>query len=286
KERQFFIPVVILRIRFVVSLLMGGSCCNIVDQEVVRRFNLKTMPHQQPYTLNWLNSSNPIQVKEQATIQFAIGAYKDEVTCDVLTMTTCHLLLGRPWQFDRGVIHEGVSNEYSFHMAGKRITLHPMSPHEIMADYVARERRKKEGSAAKKMAIGTTGAASNQMLLAKAKEVSYAIRGSQVCFLLIPTSNLLSLNELSDLPKPIIALLQEFKDLFQEEVPSGLPPLRGIEHQIDFIPGSTLPNRAAYRTNPEETKELQRQVEELLQKGYVRESLSPCVVPVILVPKK
>jgi hypothetical protein len=47
-----------------------------------------------------------------------------------------------------------------------------------------------------------------------------------------------------------------------------------------------LPNRAAYRTNPEETKEIQRQVQELLDNGYARESLSPCVVLVILVPKK
>jgi hypothetical protein len=62
--------------------------------------------------------------------------------------------------------------------------------------------------------------------------------------------------------------------------------LRGIEHQIDLIPGVTLPNRVAYRTNSEETKEIQRQVQELLDHGYVRESLSPCIVPVILVPKK
>ena len=41
-----------------------------------------------------------------------------------------------------------------------------------------------------------------------------------------------------------------------------------------------------YRTNPEETKEIQRQVQELLDNGYVHESLSPCVIPVILVPKK
>jgi hypothetical protein len=62
--------------------------------------------------------------------------------------------------------------------------------------------------------------------------------------------------------------------------------LRGIEHQIDLILGSSLPNRAAYWTNPEETKEIQRQVQELLDNGYVCESLSPCDVPVILVPKK
>jgi hypothetical protein len=80
--------------------------------------------------------------------------------------------------------------------------------------------------------------------------------------------------------------LQEFKDVFPAEIPPGLPPLRGIEHQIDLIPSASLPNRAAYRTNPEETKEIQRQVQELLDNGYIRESLSPCAIPVMLVPKK
>ncbi|KAJ8749438.1 hypothetical protein K2173_025482 [Erythroxylum novogranatense] len=78
----------------------------------------------------------------------------------------------------------------------------------------------------------------------------------------------------------------EYTDVFPEEMPNGLPPLRGIEHQIDFIPGAQIPNRPAYRSNPEETKELQRQVDELLEKGHMRESFSPCVVPVLLVPKK
>ena len=64
------------------------------------------------------------------------------------------------------------------------------------------------------------------------------------------------------------------------------PPIRGIEHQIDFVPGAAIPNRPAYRSNPEETKELQRQVEDLMNRGYVRESMSLCAVPVLLVPKK
>jgi hypothetical protein len=88
------------------------------------------------------------------------------------------------------------------------------------------------------------------------------------------------------LPCEVVALLQEFDDIFPKEVPYGLPPLRGIEHQIDFIPGASLPNRPAYRSSPEEAKEIQRQVDEFLQKGFVKESLSPCSVPVILVPKK
>jgi len=83
-----------------------------------------------------------------------------------------------------------------------------------------------------------------------------------------------------------MSILQEFDDVFPQELPPGLPPLRGIEHRIDLIPGAPLPNRAAYRTNPEETKEIERQIRDLLDKGYVRESLSPCAVPVILVPKQ
>ena len=89
-----------------------------------------------------------------------------------------------------------------------------------------------------------------------------------------------------ELPSSMISLLKEFGDVFPNEIPSGLPPIRGIEHQIDFVPGAAIPNRPAYRSNPEETKELQKQVSDLLDKGYIRESLSPCAVPVLLVPKK
>ncbi|XP_057760532.1 uncharacterized protein LOC130980905 [Arachis stenosperma] len=78
----------------------------------------------------------------------------------------------------------------------------------------------------------------------------------------------------------------EFVDVFLEEMPPGLASLRGIDHQIDFVPGSSIPNRPAYRTNLEKTKELQWQVEDLLAKGFVRESMSPCTVPVLLVSKK
>jgi hypothetical protein len=62
--------------------------------------------------------------------------------------------------------------------------------------------------------------------------------------------------------------------------------IRDIEHQIDFVPRASIPNRLAYRSNPEETKELQRQVGELMSKGYIQESMSPCAIPVLLVPKK
>ena len=87
-------------------------------------------------------------------------------------------------------------------------------------------------------------------------------------------------------PASVEFLLQEYKDVFPKGVPNGLPPLRGIEHHIDLILRASLPNQPAYRHNPQEIKEIQRQVEELMSKGWVQESMSLCIVPVHLVPKK
>ena len=122
---------------------------------------------------------------------------------------------------------------------------------------------------------------------AKESEVRKAFMANQPMIFMVFKESYPSNNETNQSPVSlVVSLLQEFEDVFLEEVPSGLPPIRGIEHQIDFIPGAVIPNRPTYRSNLEETKELQRQVEELTSKGYVREIMSPCAVPVLLVPKK
>ena len=81
-------------------------------------------------------------------------------------------------------------------------------------------------------------------------------------------------------------MLHVFENVFSKEVPHSLPRLRGIGHQIDLIPGALLPNRPTYMSYTQETKEIQKQVEDLMQKGWIQESLSSCVVPIILVLKK
>jgi hypothetical protein len=70
------------------------------------------------------------------------------------------------------------------------------------------------------------------------------------------------------------------------ELPHSFPPMRSVSHHIDLIPRASFSNKATYRLTPQENEEIKRQVQELLDKGLVRESLSPCVVPTILSPKE
>ena len=65
---------------------------------------------------------------------FSIGIYKDEVLCDVVPMEANHLLLEKPWQFHRRVIHDGYKNRYSFMKDGKKVTLIPLTPRQIYED--------------------------------------------------------------------------------------------------------------------------------------------------------
>jgi len=74
------------------------------------------------------------------------------------------------------------------------------------------------------------------------------------------------------------SLLEQFSHVFPEDIPHGLPPKRTIKHHIDLIPGAILLNKPAYRMNPKETMEIQRQVKELLAKGLGGKVLAhvPC----------
>ena len=83
-----------------------------------------------------------------------------------------------------------------------------------------------------------------------------------------------------------LEFLQDFTAVFPTESPDTLPLDRSIQHFIDFVPGSTLLNLPHYRFNPTQSAELQRQGEDLLHRGLIRESQSPCAIPALLAPKK
>jgi hypothetical protein len=81
-------------------------------------------------------------------------------------------------------------------------------------------------------------------------------------------------------------LLDNFADIVVDELPRSLPPIKSINYHIDIIPGASFSNKETYRLTPQENEEVKRQVQDLMDKGLVRERLSPCIVPTVLIPKK
>ncbi|XP_065017690.1 transposon Tf2-1 polyprotein [Musa acuminata AAA Group] len=241
-------------------IIDSGSFENVVSLEMVQKLKLDTIPHPHPYQLCWLQKGNDIKVTKRCLVSFSIGKYyKDKVWCDVAPMDACHLLLGRPWHYDRRVLYDGYKHTYSFKVNEKKIILAPLQPSEISAP-------KKEVSA-----------------FISYRECRYELdKGGHVLALMVVEEN----EQHKETPKIMQPILEEFQDVIPEEIPHGLPPLRDIQHHIDLIPGAVLPNKAAYRMSPKEHEELQRQVDELVKKGLIRESMSPCAVPALLVPKK
>ena len=79
--------------------------------------------------------------------------------------------------------------------------------------------------------------------------------------------------------------MREYLDVFPEELP-GLPPQREIDFEIELLASSQPVSKTPYRMAPAELKELKNQLEELLQKGFIRPISSPWGAPVLFVKKK
>ena len=283
--------------RSIKVIIDGGSCHNLASTELCTKMNLPCKKHPHPYHVQWLSDEGSVKIHQVVSVPIKIGAYEDTIECDVVPMSVCHLLLGRPWQYDKRAIHDGHANTYSFMWNNKSYLLRPMTPSQVIADNAKtlaraqqvhceksgeRESHQKESERHKPNMRDTF---TSTLLATKREMRELSANPSMTHYVLICKGIACDTNDMTHIPLPLLSLLKEYQDVFPEELPPGLPPLRGIEHRIDLIPGAPLPNRAAYRTNPEETKEIERQIQELLTKGLIRESLSPCAVPVILVPK-
>nr|GEX41502.1 hypothetical protein [Tanacetum cinerariifolium] len=180
----------------------------------------------------------------------------DGGSCESMVSTTMVEKLGRPWLYNHRVKHDGYRNTYTVKKDGVSITLAPLNPKDALPDRV---------------------------LISKTDFVGLVkVSPPSVVFgLLMIEENPVT----TAAPLSMVPLLNEFKDMFPKEISVGLPMIREIQHCIDFLPGASIPNKPAYRMNPKEFAELHRRVTELLEKGLIRESMSPCAVPALLVPK-
>jgi len=156
-------------------------------------------------------------------------------------MDVAHILFGRPCQFDNNVFHHDTTNTLHFRHNGRKLTFFPLTPTQVACDQ----------STLKSVFVPSTRPSPSSL----SSTLVPVINHSPV--LLLHCKDVSSAPALSSLHQDGQLLLDEFSNIFPSDVTQGLLPLRGIEHQIDLIPGATFPNRPAYRANPIETKEIE-----------------------------
>ena len=89
-----------------------------------------------------------------------------------------------------------------------------------------------------------------------------------------------------NVPQPLRALVEEYKDVFPLDLPHHLPPERDVGHSIPLMEGSKPVFRPIYRLSPAERQEVEKQVADLLERGWINASKSPYGSPILFVQKK
>lgn len=121
-------------------IIDSESCVNVCSATLVRKLKLSTVKLAKPYRLQWLNGGGEVKATKQVVVPFSTGKYVDEVQCDAVPMQATHILLGRPWQYDRKAVHDGVRNRYTVVRDGKTITLVPLTPKQVHDDQIKLKR--------------------------------------------------------------------------------------------------------------------------------------------------
>jgi hypothetical protein len=107
------------------SSLTAGALIISLQLRWWKSWSWRTTKHPSPYKVSWLQKGHRVSVTKQCLVKFKIGNYHDEILCDVIPMDVCHILLGRPWQYDRNVVHDGRMNTYTLEKDGR---LHKLLP--------------------------------------------------------------------------------------------------------------------------------------------------------------
>jgi len=182
-------------------IIDGESCSNVASIILIEKLGIPTIPHPKPYSLKWLNDGGSIKVTKQALISFSIGKkYRDNVLCDVVPVSTYHILLGQPRQFERHIMHDGFKNTYYLLIEKETIVqnlLPPNQDHKIKPTVGSEKKR--------------------DLLMLSEKQVERALsKGKQVLASIMLESN--KSEEVTPLHPMIRPLISQYQDVFPQDL--------------------------------------------------------------------
>eukprot|EP00253_Pinus_taeda_P024887 PITA_24887 len=244
-------------IQFIVD---SESQKNLILEEVVKRFGLLTTAHPQPYTIGWLHQGRNLHVSQQCRLPYNIKPFTDEVLCDIAPLEVCDVLLGQPYVWKRHAVHESRPRAVIITLGNKLFRIPEVAPPATLSLITTNQCSK---------IISKTRKFVFLMIHPQGKKKTLATVSKRG-----PSARQLQMDK----------IVEEYKDIFTSL--AGVPLHCQVTHSINLTVGAPLPNGPIYRCSVLENDEIKRQIQELLQKGHICPSSSPCGSPIMLVPKK
>lgn len=230
-------------------LIDPGATENFLSRSVAMKLGLMLMKDVSE-EVELPNGQTEVIETLPRSVELSIGRYKESIEWRVIRLARYDVILGMPWM-----------EQYNPKVDWRRKVI-TSSGWKIYGDRIRSQNRN--------LPLFVMGTAS--------------ISRDDVCFLGL-------IRDIGSTDKPYIPeslndIFMEYKDVFPDDLPAGLPPKRRVDHKIEVIPGSTSTCKAPYRLVPNELEECKAQVEEMLSKGFIQPSVSPYGAPVLFVKKK
>ena len=190
-------------------IIDSGSYKNVVSASTVERLKFPVKPHPQPYKVAWINNIS-IPVNQRCLISLSYGVYSDSIWCDVLPMNVAHIILGRPWLYDRDVHHCRKENTYSFMLKNQKVVLKPMTAIEMGKYRIQKSTKVVEGM--------------KSSLHILTKKFQHESKENGVIYVVIMKEvSMKDVGSISSIPNKATELLDDFSDIAPTDLPSELP---------------------------------------------------------------
>ncbi|KAL0561448.1 hypothetical protein IC582_001876 [Cucumis melo] len=235
---------------YALVLFDSGSSHSFISSAFVSHARLEVEPLPHVLSVSTPSGECMLSREKVKACQIEIAGHVIEVTLIVLDMLDFDVILGMDWL---------AANHASIDCSRKEVTFNPPS----MASF------KFKGGGSKSLPQVISAIRASKLL----SQGTWGILAS-----VVDTREA----DVSLSSEPVV---RDYPDVFPEELP-GLPPHREVEFAIELEPGTVPISRAPYRMAPAELKELKVQLQELLDKGFIRPSVSPWGAPVLFVKKK
>ena len=212
-----------------------------------------------------LGDNRPAGVAGIARVFVKLGAFQKPVQCLVMAelLTGVDVILGDAFMRAHKVVLDYDKLAFRMKKGNRRITVSRKPPARDVPSVVPSE---KLLSAMQVKRLVRKG---NKAFLAVVQEIKPDIAPS----------------DSDEDPCHVKTILDEYADIFTDELPAELPPTRNVGHSIPTEPGHVPPFRPMYRLSPMETREAKEQITKLLEKGLIEPSTSPYGAPILFVPK-